>query len=173
MKPAAGLLALALLPAAVHADFAPIPPDREVYLLNCGGCHGLDGVSNSRIVPDLKGQVGYFFNLPEGRRYLARLPNVAFSQTTDRELATLLNYAVFTLGGDSVPKGAKPYSAAEVGSLRKQPLNEAALFQYRQTLVDTLIDKYKATTALRLYGDDPYGSAHKKNGNETSLDAKH
>ncbi len=162
MKPAAGLIALALLPAAVHAELSPIPPDREVYLLNCGGCHGLDGVSNSQIVPDLKDQVGHFLALPEGRRYLVRLPNVAFSVTTDAELATLLNYAVFTLGGESVPKGAKPYSAAEVGSLRKQPLNEAALFQYRQTLVDTLIDKYKATTALRLYGDDLYGSAHKK-----------
>jgi hypothetical protein len=161
MIKAVGLAALLLLPAAVGAEMTPIPPARQDFLLGCGGCHGIDGVSNSQIVPDLKDQVGWFFNLPEGRRYLARLPNVAFSTNTDQELAALLNYAVFTLGGNSVPKGAKPYTAREVGELRKQPLTEAALFSYRQDLVETLIGKYNATPALRRYGEDMYGSKSK------------
>jgi hypothetical protein len=157
MKRAAGFIALTLMPALAFAEMAPIPQDKQNFLLGCGGCHGLDGVSNSQIVPDLKNQVGYFLNLPEGRRYLARLPNVAFSTNTDEELAGLLNYAVFTLGGDSVPKGAKPYTAREVGALRKQPLTETALFQYRQDMVETLIADYRATPSLRRYGEDMYG----------------
>ena len=161
MKRAAGITALALLPALACADMTPIPQDKQNFLLNCGGCHGLDGVSNSQIVPDLKDQVGYFLNLPEGRRYLARLPNVAFSTNTDQELAALLNYAVFTLGGPSVPKGAKPYTAREVGELRKQPLTETALFQYRQQMVETLVADYRATPALRRYGEDMYGTKTK------------
>jgi hypothetical protein len=158
MKRAAGLLAFALLPAALHAEMAPFPADRSDYLLNCGGCHGIDGVSNSRIVPDLKGQVGHFLKLPEGRGYLGRLPNIAFATLPDRELAALLNYTIFTLGGDSVPKGAKPFSVQEVAALRRQPLNEVALFQYRQKIVEELIEKYDATPALRLYGEDMYGA---------------
>jgi mono/diheme cytochrome c family protein len=154
----AGIAAMALLPTLAFADMTPIPPARQTYLLSCGGCHGLDGVSNAQIVPDLKDQVGFFFNLPEGRRYLARLPNVAFSTNSDQELAALLNYAVFTLGGASVPKGAKPYTAREVSELRKQPLTEVALFQYRQRMVETLIAEYRAPGSLRRYGEDIYGS---------------
>jgi mono/diheme cytochrome c family protein len=143
--------------AAVAGDMQPIPPAQADYLLNCAGCHGFDGVSNSTLVPDLKDHVGYYFNLPEGRAYLVRLPNVAFSTLDDRALADMLNYAIFTLGGHSVPKATKPFGAAEVGRLRKQPLNEVALFQYRQTMVETLIASYGAPTSLRLYGDDMYG----------------
>jgi hypothetical protein len=158
MKRAAGIVAYALLPALACAEMTPIPRDQQNFLLGCGGCHGLEGVSNSQIVPDLKNQVGHFLNLPEGRRYLARLPNVAFSTNSDAELAGLLNYAVFTLGGASVPKGAKPYTAREVAELRKQPLTEAALFQYRRSMVETLIADYQAPGSLRRYGEDMYGS---------------
>jgi len=158
MRRIAGLLVSLLLPAALHAEMAPLQREQSNYLLNCGGCHGIDGVSNSRVVPDLKDQVGYFLRLPEGRRYLGRLPNIAFATLSDRDLADLLNYMVFTLGGDSAPKGAEPYSAKEVASLRKQPLNEVALFEYRASLVEELIEKHNATTALRFYGEDLYGS---------------
>jgi len=157
MSRGVGIVAMALLPALAFAEMTPIPPARQTYLLSCGGCHGLDGVSNAQLVPDLKDQVGFFFNLPEGRRYLARLPNVAFSTNSDQELAALLNYAVFTLGGASVPKGAKPYTAREVGQLRQQPLTETALFQYRQRMVETLIADYQAPVSLRRYGEDIYG----------------
>jgi hypothetical protein len=151
-------LALAGLPAVLHAEMTPIPAARGNYLLNCGGCHGLEGVSNSRLVPDLKDQVGYFLNLPEGRSYVVRLPNVAFSITTDEALTGLLNYVVFNLGGASVPKGAKPYTLREVSQLRRNPLTEVSLTQMRQQMVRVLIDQYNATTDLRRYGEDDYGS---------------
>lgn len=158
--PASALLALTALPTASLAQEAASPVSaRTAYLLSCGGCHGYEGVSNSRLVPDLKDQVGYYLRLPEGRRYIARLPNVAFSSNSDPQLAKLLNYVVFTLGGGSAPRDARPYTAREVGALRRQPLTEVSLIQVRKQLVETLINKYKATSALRRYGTQRYGDA--------------
>lgn len=143
-----------MLRAGATQDQTP----RGNYLLSCGGCHGLEGISNSSLVPDLKDQVGFFMNLPEGRRYLGSLPNVAFSLTTDEALTGLLNYMVFTLGGTSVPKGTKPYTLREVAQLRRAPLTEVSLVQMRQRMVRVLIDQYHATANLRLYGESDYGS---------------
>jgi mono/diheme cytochrome c family protein len=151
-------LALAGLPALLHAEMTQLPTARANYLLSCGGCHGEGGVSNSRLVPDLKNQVGFFLNLPEGRGYVARLPNVAFSITTDDALTGVLNYVVFALGGASVPKGAKPYTVREVSQLRRSPLTEVSLDRMRQQMVQILIEQYNATTELRRYGADSYGS---------------
>jgi mono/diheme cytochrome c family protein len=125
---------------------------RTLYMLSCGGCHGYDGVSNPALVPDLKDLAGFYLNLPEGRAYLAELPNVAFSMNSDEQLAALLNYVVFTLGGRSAPRDARPYSAREVAALRRKPLTEVSLVQLRRQLVDRLIDKYNASDALRRYG---------------------
>jgi hypothetical protein len=151
-------LALLGLPAVLHAEMTQVPTARGSYLLSCGGCHGLDGVSNSKLVPDLKDQVGFFLNLPEGRDYVVRLPNVAFSITTDEALTGLLNYVVFTLGGVSVPKDTKPYTTREVSKLRRSPLTEVSLAQMRQQMVRILIDRYNATPDLRRYGEDDYAS---------------
>jgi len=154
----AGLPALAMLPAVLTAQPADVHTPRGNYLLSCGGCHGLEGVSNSRLVPDLKDQVGVFLNLPEGRRYLVRLPNVAFSSMPDAALTELMNYVVFDLGGTSAPKGSKPYTLREVAELRRIPLTEVSLVQMRQQMVQVLVDQFHATTNLNRYGDDAYGS---------------
>jgi hypothetical protein len=155
----AGAFSLAGLPTVAHAETTQLPTARASYLLSCGGCHGVDGVSNSRLVPDLKDQVGFFLNLPEGRSYVVQLPNVAFSITTDEALTGLLNYVVFALGGRSVPSGSKPYTVREVSQLRRKPLTEVSLAQMRQQMVRILIDQYNATTDLRRYGEDDYASA--------------
>jgi mono/diheme cytochrome c family protein len=126
-------------------------PQRD-YILACAGCHGLHGVSNSNLVPSLQGLAGYFLDLPEGRAYLSRLPNVAFSTLTDEQLAAVLNYMVFEIGAGSAPAGARPYVAAEVGQWRKQPLTEVTLSEYRRQLVETLILRYRAPVTLRGYG---------------------
>jgi mono/diheme cytochrome c family protein len=122
------------------------------YILHCGGCHGPGGVSNSRLVPNLKDLAGYYLDIPEGRDYLARLPNVAFSSLNDQRLAAVLNYVVTEIGGGTAPARAKPYTAAEVGKLRKQPLTEVTLSKYRRQLVEALIDEHHAPAALRIYG---------------------
>ena len=79
-------------------------PQRD-YILACAGCHGIQGLSNPDLVPSLQGLVGYFLELPEGRAYLSRLPNVAFSTLSDERLAAVLNYMVFEIGGASAPAG--------------------------------------------------------------------
>jgi mono/diheme cytochrome c family protein len=124
------------------------------YLLACGGCHGFAGASNAAAVPDLQGLVGFYLKTPEGRAYLPRLPNVAFAALSDAELAAVLNYVVFDLGGASVPAGTPPYGAAEVRRWRAQPLTEVALSAYRRRLVASLIERYGASTKLQAY-DEP------------------
>lgn len=146
-----GLLAAAGLRAT--EPIVQFSPRQSDFVLACAGCHGVDGFSNSKLVPSLKGRVGYYLNLPEGRAYLSRLPNVAFSAMSDEKLAAVLNYMVFEIGAGSAPAGTKPYTAAEVGKLRKQPLTEG-LSRYRQRMVETLIDQYAAPAALRTYGED-------------------
>ncbi len=152
MSKLVALLLLASLPLLAAAGEA----GRRPYLMGCVGCHGEAGVTISQKVPDLKDQIGWFLHLPEGRAYLVRLPNVAFAPISDTELAEMMNYMVFGLGGTSAPKGAKPYSAAEVGKLRKQPLTEVPLFQYRAEIVERLITEYQAPESLRLYGQGLY-----------------
>ena len=127
-------LVLVALCATLHAEDI----SRANYQLKCAGCHGLEGVSNSERVPDLKDRVGRFLAVSQGRDYLVRLPNVAFSQTTDQELSDILNYVVFSLGGDSAPRGARPYTASEISPLRKRPLNEVSLIQVRRSIVREL-----------------------------------
>jgi mono/diheme cytochrome c family protein len=154
------LLALAPLrgPAApLAAERIPtIPKPAADYLLNCGGCHGTDGVSNSKLVPDLRNQIGYYLRLREGREYLVRLPNVAFSMLSDAELADVLNFLVFRMGGASVAEGAAPFRAGEVARLRRRPLNEVSLTEYRTRLIDELIAHHRASARLRVYGSDRY-----------------
>lgn len=149
---ACGLL-IALQSSAAADDSRSFPPAQRDYILACAGCHGIDGLSNSRLIPRLKDRIGYFVSFPEGRAYLARLPNVAFSTLSDDQLAAVLNYTVLKLGGDSAPAGAKPYQAAEVGKWRKSPLTES-LSAYRRQIVDILISQYRAPVTLRGYGDD-------------------
>jgi cytochrome c553 len=144
-----GLLCAAGLRAA--APTAQFPQPQRDYILACGGCHGLHGTSNPDLVPSLQGLVGLYLNLPEGRAYLSRLPNVAFSTLSDERLAAVLNYVVFDIGAGSVPAGAPAYRAAEVGKWRKQPLTEVTLSAYRRGLVDTLIKEYRAPDTLRGY----------------------
>jgi hypothetical protein len=60
------------------------------------------------------------------------------------------------LGEGSAPKGAKPYTAKEVSGLRKHPLTEVPLFQYRGEIVEKLIADYHAPDAMRVYGQGLY-----------------
>ncbi len=147
--------ALTLTPAPEAPSPAPPSPARRDYLLACGGCHGLQGASNSRAVPQLKDLVGFYLSTAEGRRYLPRLPNVAFAPLSNDALAAVLNYVVFDFGGASVPAGAPPYEAAEVARWRAQPLNDVPLTQYRRRLVASLIKSAHAPARLGDYETVP------------------
>ncbi len=112
----------ALLFAAISAQAAPVLPlltaPESDYVEYCSGCHGMQGNSAPAEIPVLRDRVGYFMCTKDGRDYLIRLPNVAYSAITDnRELADMMNFVVFGLGGNSAPKGTKPFTAAEVGAV--------------------------------------------------------
>lgn len=156
MIPRRGAVAVA---AALTAGFgAPASAQisaKSAFLERCGGCHGLDGRSVAALVPDLRDQVGYFLCTPAGRAYVGRLPNVAFSGVSDAELAGIINYTVFTVGGASVPPGAKAYTAAEAGRLRRRPLTATDLFAQRAVVAEAVIASCPAAAGLRVYKSKP------------------
>jgi hypothetical protein len=133
---------LAVLTVEAVAQVAPIADltarltaGQSHYLENCGGCHGIQGSSWKRDIPELRGAVGQFLCTAAGREYIVRLPNVAFANMDDRMLAEVMNFVVFGLGGSSVPAGAKQYSAGEVAALRRQPLKNRQLASMRATIL--------------------------------------
>ena len=124
---------------------------RSDYVENCGGCHGIDGDSAPALLPVLRGRTGYFLCDPEARAYLIRLPNVSHSRITDNaELADLLNYVVFDLGGTSVSASRPPFTAEEVTRERTRTLSDVSLVALRARLVERVIRSCKAPASLRL-----------------------
>lgn len=122
------------------------------YVEHCGGCHGIQGDSAPAEIPVLRGRIGYFLCTPDARAYLLRVPNVAHSRLHDNEqLAELMNFAVFNLGGASVPAGARRFTADEVARERSHALSTASLKRARAAAVESVIRACKAPTALRLF----------------------
>ncbi len=92
--PAAGPAAAAN--AAPGAD-ALWQAARADYVLQCAGCHRVDGRgSTPHGIPDFRNSVGAFTHLPAGREYLIRVPGAAYSQLSNAELANVLNWLLHT-----------------------------------------------------------------------------
>ena len=121
------------------------------FVEQCAGCHGVRGSSIPAHLPELKDRVGWFMCTPESRAYLLRLPNVAHSRLTDNhQLADLMNYVIFVLGGKSAPAGTKPFTAEEVARERQLPLTSGSLEAERLRLANVAIRKCHAPASLRL-----------------------
>jgi hypothetical protein len=134
------------LPAAISD---PIQA-RADYVENCGGCHGVEGLSAPAALPELRDRVGYFLCTPGSRAYLLRLPNVAHSRIADnQELADLMNFVAFGLGRASTPAGTAPFTADEVARERRSPLITASLKQERARHVESAIRLCHAPASLR------------------------
>ena len=113
--------------AAFGADLhlSPMPRAARIYAENCQGCHGATGVSVTEI-PTLAGRIGYFVRIPEGRRYLMQVPNVALNPSSDEDIANMMNWLLATYSREQLPADFRPYSAEEVGELRKVRIDVAA-----------------------------------------------
>ena len=89
------------------------------YILNCSGCHRMDG-SGSTVVPSLQ-------NMPElngkpgAREYWVQVPGAAQAPLSDARLAALMNWFVERFAGKR-PEPA--YTANEVRQLRGTPLRD-------------------------------------------------
>ena len=107
-----------------RAAAAAPPPERseEDFVLHCSGCHRLDGFGTPGVTPSLHG-LGRLLVTREGRDYLARVPGVAQAPLNDARLAALLNWVILAFSG-SPPD--PPYTAGEVGALRRDPLRDPA-----------------------------------------------
>ena len=117
----------------------------------CIGCHGIKGNAAPAELPNLQGRVGWFMCLPEVRDYLMRLPNIARSRIDDNDqLAALMNFMVFGLGGKSTPAGTKPFTAAEVAVGRTRAFTSVSLIKTRAQIVEKVIQKCGAPASLRL-----------------------
>jgi mono/diheme cytochrome c family protein len=100
---------------------------RQHYILNCAGCHQFDGTgSRAHEIPNMRGAVGHFLRLPEGRAFLVRVPGTANSKLTDAQVATMLNWMVYEFSRAEVPPDFKPYTPEEVTRLRHAPLDDVA-----------------------------------------------
>jgi hypothetical protein len=139
------------IPASVRAMMADPELAQSDFIENCAGCHGVRGSTVPAHLPEIKDRVGWFMCTPESRAYLLRLPNVAHSRITDNaQLADLMNYVVFVLGGKSVPAGSKPFTGEEVAHERQFALTSVSLKAERLRLANVAIAKCRAPASLRL-----------------------
>jgi len=151
-----GGLAAAILFCASPASAAPALPElttpQSDYVEHCSGCHGMQGNSAPAEIPVLRDRVGYFMCTREGREYLIRLPNVAYSAITDnRQLADMMNFVVFGLGGNSAPKDAKPFAAAEVAKLRTRALGTQSLIAARAEVVNGMVGRCAVPQSMKFF----------------------
>lgn len=123
------------------------------YLEDCGGCHGIQGISSKPDIPELRGFVGWFLCTPAGREYIVRLPNVAFAAADDELLADVMNMVVFGFGAESVPSWAVPYTASEVAQLRRKPLKNEPLARMRELILEDAMSRCGGQAGEMVYGD--------------------
>lgn len=112
------------------------------YKLHCEGCHKDDGSGQPGFVPTFQGAVSKYLSVPEGRAYLVRVPGTAQSLLNDRDTADVLNWIVRTFDSQHLPAKFTPYSAREVGRLRRDPISESNL---ERTRILALLDADKVT----------------------------
>jgi hypothetical protein len=92
------------------------------YMLNCQGCHGQHGSESlDGAVPALQNYVGNFLQVPDGRAFLVQVPGSAYAAISDEALAELLNWILQTQSPAELPNVFRPYTTAEVQTLREHP----------------------------------------------------
>lgn len=121
-----GALGLTILVVTRALAYEP----RINYMLECQGCHGPDGRGEPGHVPSIRSTVAPLSRFDAGRRYLLRVPGVALSALSDKDLAALLNWMIPALGGIK-PDGFRAFTAAEVGRYRHTPLVEVSATRAR------------------------------------------
>ena len=122
--------------AASRAAGADVGGPALDYALNCQGCHRADGAATPGSVPALAGSVGKFLRVPGGREYLARVPGVAQAPLDDAATAAVLNWVLERFDHDDMPADFAPYTAAEVGRLRRSPLTDVE--RVRRELIEAI-----------------------------------
>lgn len=116
---------------------------KQNYMLNCQGCHLPDGSGSPGNVPKLNDFVGYFLHVPGGREFIAQVPGAANAPISNEELAGVMNWMLLNFSANELPTPFQPYSADEIGELRKAPLVEVD--QQRGELLTRIQNKLGVT----------------------------
>jgi hypothetical protein len=64
------------------------------------------------------------------------LPNVTAAPVDDEQLAEVMNFVVFELGGASAPPAASAFTPAEIARQRTHPLTSTSLIDTRARVVE-------------------------------------
>jgi mono/diheme cytochrome c family protein len=128
VRPLAAAVLLALAAAAQGGEIGGAALD---YAVNCQGCHRADGAATPGTVPGLAGEVARFLAVPGGREYLVQVPGVAQATLDDVALARVMNWMLDRFDKEHLPAGFVPYTADEVGRLRKSPLTDVERTRHR------------------------------------------
>ena len=116
---------------------------RQNYVLNCQGCHLPDGSGSEGNVPKMNDFAGYFLHVPGGREFLVQVPGAAGAPISDQELADVMNWILLNFSKNELPDPFVPYSAEEIGKLRKEPLLD--IHHRREELLARIKDKLGVT----------------------------
>ena len=116
---------------------------RQNYILNCQGCHLPDGSGSEGNVPKMNDFAGYFLHVPGGREFLVQVPGAAGAPISDQELADVMNWMLLNFSKNELPDPFVPYSAEEIGKLRKAPLLD--VHHRRKELLTRIKDKLGVT----------------------------
>jgi len=116
------LLALVASVAVASSAYA-FSPDID-YAVHCQGCHLADGSGTPGSVPPLAGSVGKLLRVPGGRAFVVQVPGVSTAPVDDVALAAIVSWMLERFGKGDLPPDFVPYTAEEVGTLRKTPLTE-------------------------------------------------
>lgn len=104
-------------------------PQREdpefLYDLHCSGCHKRDGSGQGVFVPRLQGQVAKFLHKPGGREFLIQVPGVSQSMLSNKQVATVMNWALVRFDREHMPADFKPITEREAASLRQKPITDS------------------------------------------------
>lgn len=120
-------------------NFSSLSRAAEDYDRQCRGCHRADGFGAPGFTPPLRDSMGLFLQTPGGREYLVRVPGVAEAPIDDRRLAAVLNYSLRRFSAGQIPPDFSPYSAEEVGLLRRRRLQ--AVREERRRLILAMLER--------------------------------
>ena len=119
--PLLALVTLLIGPCTWAAEPSIVTGARLNWILNCQGCHGMNGRGAPGHVGAMENSVARFLSVDGGREFLIRVPGVAFSPLGDQEVADLMNWLLPVLDPAHLPADFVPYTVEEVARLRRPP----------------------------------------------------
>ena len=120
---AVAMLVLAqALALATQAPPAMAANPQQDYILYCMGCHGPDGEGVPGRVPPVARTLVRLMRTADGRDYLLRVPGASNAAINDAQLAGVLNWIAWNLGGGESDGSIPPFTTDEVAAHRRVPL---------------------------------------------------